>query len=153
MILRAILAALPVLGFARQASSGFVYGVAGAGFFLLAVSLFLLIQPFLPRTLSRLFFLIFLLIFAAASQKIFSVSFLLLASFLLLSPPELFQKRKHRVEIARKVIWSSFIFFAFLSVHGALAEGLGVGWGIRFFQHPEGSYLLAGLVLTGMNKK
>ena len=149
LVLRAILAALPLLGFARRIQNGFVYGIVGAGFFIAAIFTFLLIRTFLPRTAERLSFLLLLLVLAMAAEKFFSVSLFMFASLLLLAPPELFQKRKHWKGVARNAIWTSFVFSIFLTAHGFFSEWLGLGAGIKFFQHPAGSYFLAGLVLAG----
>lgn len=150
LILRAILAALPVLGFACQSRSGFVYGVVGAGFLLAATFIFFLVRTLLPRTVERLGFLLLLLLLVTTAAKIFSVSFLLLVSLLLLTPPELFQKRRRWTEAAKTTIWTSFIFLILLAAHGLAAE-LSLRAGIQFFQHPAGSYFLAGLTLAGFS--
>ncbi len=148
LILRAVLAALPVLSLAERTKSGLLYGIAGAGILILAGLVFFLVRNLLPRTAERISFLLILSALALAAEKIFQISFLFLAGLLILSPPELFQKRNVWEGAAKKIIWSSFFYLIFLSVHGALAEALGLRAGIRFFQHPAGSYFLAGLALS-----
>ena len=157
LILRVLLAALPLLGLALEARSGLIYGGLAAGIFLLTATIFLLIRPALPRTVQRLVYFLVLLALTILAGRIHSVSFLIFVSLLLLSPPELFQKRRRRNGILRAAVLSSLAFFIFLSLHGLLAQGLGLGGRMRFFQHPAGSYFLGGLTLmifsTGRPKK
>ena len=148
LILRAVLAALPVLSLAQRTESGLLYGIAGAGILILAGLVFFLVRNLLPRTAERIGFLLILLTLALAAEKILQISFLFLASHLILSPPELFQKRNAWESTAKKIIWSSFFYLIFLSFHGVLVEALGLRAGIQFFQHPAGSYFLAGLALS-----
>ena len=150
-ILRAVLASLPVLSLARKSETGLLYGIAGAGVLILSGSVFFLVRHLLPRTAERVSFILLLLTFALAAEKILQVSVLFLVSLLILSPPELFQKRNAWKGAAKKIIWSALFYLAFLSFHGVLSEALGLGAGIRFFQHPAGSYFLSGLAACCAN--
>lgn len=152
LFLRALLASLPVLGFALQMENGFIYAVVGSAVFLLAGSGFFLIQAVLHRPIERLGYFFLLLVFVVIAEKFFSVSILLLTSVLILSPPDLFKKRRNKKPILVKIIFTSFFFFMILAFHGALAECLGMRAGILFFQHPSGSYFLAGLTLAVLSK-
>ena len=148
LILRAVLASLPVLSLARRSETGILYGISGAGILMLASAIFFLVRNFLPRTAERVGFLLLLLALAVTAEKILQVSLLFLVSLIILSPPELFQKRKAWKAAAKKIIWSSLFYLAFLFFHGISSEALGLRAGIRFFQHPAGSYFLAGLALS-----
>ena len=152
-LLRALVAVLPLLGFSLEARGGLVYGVVGAGLFLVAVFWFLLVRPLLPRSVERVGYFLFLLGLVVAAEKIFSSSHLLLVSLFLLSPPELFQRRKRWDVVASQAVLISCFFFIFLAVHGAVAEGLGLKAGIPFFRHPAGSYFLVGFTLAGFSGK
>ena len=148
LLLRAVLAALLLLGSALDSTSGLVYGTVGAGIFLLAVFLFLLLRLVLPRVVHRLSFFLLLLGLTVLTERVFALSFLLIASLVILSPPGLFQKQKRWEEITRKSILTVLAFAVFLGIHGFLAEALGSKAGIGFFNHPAGGYFLAGLVLA-----
>ena len=132
LLLRAVLAALPLLGLAFDTTASLVYGTVGSGIFLLALFVFLLL----------------LLGFTALTARILPLSFLLFASLVLLTPPDLFQKQKHWQPVARKSILTLLIFTAFLAIHGFFVEELGLKMGVGFFEHPAGGYFLAGLVLA-----
>ena len=148
LLLRAVLAALPLLGLAFDTTASLVYGTVGSGIFLLALFVFLLLRRPLPRIIQRLSFLLLLLGFTVLAARILPLSFLLFASLVLLTPPDLFQKQKHWQPVARKSILTLLIFTAFLAIHGFFVEELGLKMGVGFFEHPAGGYFLAGLVLA-----
>lgn len=153
LFLRALLASLPVLGFALQMENGFIYGVLGSAVFLLSGLGFFLVEKILHRSIERIGFYLLLLALMVLAQRFFSVSLLLLVSTIILTPAGLFKKGKNKKPVLSRIIFSSFFFFVVLSFHGALTEWLGTKAGILFFQNPSGSYFLAGLSLTFLSKK
>ena len=153
ILLRALLAALPLLGVTLGAKSGFVYGWVGASIFILTTSIFFMLRPALPRLAHRLSFLLLLLVLGVIGQELLSLSPLLLASLLFLPSPEFLHLPGRIGEMAKKMFLTGFSFWGFLAGHGILSGLLGSGAGIRFFQLPAGSYFLLVLVLVFLRKK
>lgn len=148
LLLRALLAALPLLGLASKPWPGVVYGAFGFGIFLVATLIFLGIHFAIPQTLHRLSFFLLLLVFGVIGSELFSVSPLLLAGLFFLPLPELFRRRKKWDPILRKTLLVGFSFGVILAGHGILTNLLGVGGRVPLFQLPAGSYLILGLALA-----
>jgi hypothetical protein len=152
LLLRALLAALPVLGVTLKMRDGFLYGTVGAGIFLLAALIFLAIKFALPAAVHRLSLFLLLLVLGVIGMKVFSLSGIFLASLLLLPLPELFRRRGRLERVGGKVLLAGFCFWALLTAHGALSHLLGLKLGLGLFQMPAGSYLLAGFLPLFLRK-
>lgn len=150
---RTLIAVLPLPGLVLTVKDGFVYGILGGALLLFVILLFFLIHRLIPERMFRLsFFLLLILVGVRAVEWILSssnpLSFILLASLALLTPPDLFRKQRNWRRIAGKSFLTAVSFWFFLAGHGIFSELLGRGLGIQFFQNPAGSYFLAGLLVT-----
>ena len=158
LLLRALLASLPILGFVLDSRSGFLYGVAGFGILLVSTIIFLGLHRLIPKNVQQLFFFMILLASGMAGRRFLfgsqdgAASFLLV-SFCVLALPDLFRNSKKARPILRKTIWVGFFFWIFLTVQGALSEIFAKRLGILFFQLPSGNYLFAGLALACFSQK
>lgn len=160
--LRALLAALPVLGLTTDGENGIVIGGIGMAVLLLATFIFLLVRRFIPemmRQISLLLLLAFLGIFAHEivwdSKPTFpflhSVSpssiLFLWVSLLVLMLPDPLHPEKRWGRIFRKTAGVGLIFWALIAAHGMLSELLGPRTGIFLFGTAAGSYFLVALLL------
>lgn len=143
---RPLLAALPVLGFALEAKSAFLYGAVVGLTLLIATLIFLLIQALLPVLIYRVSFLVLVLAIGVLAGHFLAVPAVALASLVLLIPPEFLRRRKNWDPMARKLILGGLTFWALLTGHGVVSEQLGLPMGWEFFRLPVGSYLLVGFL-------
>lgn len=151
--LRAILAALPLLGLMTGWRDGFRYGAAA--FFIVGVSclIFLETRPLLPKKARQPFLLFVLLALGIAAGRLFSLSSLLLPALILLSPPEEARSVKQGTTVFKIAVSGAAALVLLLLAHGAAYEFLGLGLGWEFFQLPAGSFLfLGGLFFLGGKK-
>lgn len=147
MLFRTLIAALPILGFALEAKSGFLLG--GATTLLLGgtEAIFLGIQKIVPGTVRKISFFLILIVFGVILEEIFSVPFLVLTSACFLIPSDLFRPRKNGRKMFRKMLLMGLSFWALLLFHGIVMELLGKEGNVWFFQLPAGSYLVLGILV------
>lgn len=148
VLLRAILASLPLLGLAGSAQRGLAYGAAGGGLLLALTLIFLGIRSALPPSVRRLSFFLLLFVTTVILGEIFSLSLFLVVSLSFLVLPELFRKPGDWKRITAKTLGTGLFFSAFLTGHGLLADFSRLTGGVDLFRLPTASFLLAGLVLS-----
>lgn len=153
LLLRALLAALPLLGVTLEWESGFVDGAMIVAILFLSVLIFRGLSSVIPQSLYRICFLLLLILSATAFRIFFGgldrSTPLLLASLFLLVPPDLFRNpNKGWTRAARKTFLTSLYFWILVAGHAVFCDLLGSGMGIRFFQSPAGSYFLMGTALA-----
>ena len=157
VLLRALLAALPLLGVTLEWENGFVYGGMVVGILFLSALIFSSLSFVIPQPLYRISFLLPLILGAAGIEIILggrgSPAPLLLASVCLLTNPDLFRNQKNWTRVAKKTFLASLYFWMLVTGHGILCDLLGSGMGIRFFQIPAGSFLLIGMALALIPKQ
>lgn len=153
LLLRALLASLPVLGLALDPQSGLLCGTSVLLALLLATLIFLTLHPLLPRVLHRLSFFLLLWVLGVVGIEFFSIPPLLLVSLTLLPLPDLFREPKKRKRIWEKTLFTGLYFWAFLVGHALVTGLLGRGMGIPLFHEPAGSYFLLGLAVTFLGKR
>jgi len=74
LLLRTVLAALPLLGLSLQARAGFAYGVLCAFLLLLATLIFLTVRVIIPETVHRISFMLLLLVFGVIAAEMSRLS-------------------------------------------------------------------------------
>lgn len=153
LLLRTVLASLPLLGLSLQARAGFAYGVLCAFLLLLATLIFLAVRAIIPETVHRISFMLLLLVFGVIAAETSRLSPLFLPGLFLLPYPENFRRGLPWPRVLGKAVAAGLSLWALLTTHGVFSQVLGLGWGIRFFQLPAGSYLLLGLGIAALRKK
>lgn len=153
LLVRALLAAIPLLGLTRSIQSAVLYVAVVTALFLLTALIFFTIRPVLPEILQRLSCFLIVGVLGVIGVRFFSLSPLALVSLSILPPPEFFRRRKNWSRLTGKIFLLAFSFGALLAGHGIFSGLLGREMGGRLFQLPAGSYFFLGLVLPFLRKK
>jgi hypothetical protein len=148
ILLRVLLAALPLLGLALDPGNALFFGGAATGIFMAAIVIFFLIHCLIPESLARVSFLLILLCLVILGTSLFNLPFAYAGSLCVLTPVDLFRARRDWLRISTKGLWAGFGFFTVLTAQGLFAEGIGSLTGFQFFSSPAGSYFLVGLGLA-----
>lgn len=153
IFLRALLAALPVLGLSVGAGKGLAYGAVGGGLLLGVTLLFLGIRSAFPPPVRRLSFFLLLFVTTVIAGNIFSLSALLAVSLCFLTLPDVFREKGDGRRVMGKALGASFSFWVILTGYGIFTEFLALNGSLGLFQLPTGGFFLAGLVLSLFPKK
>ncbi|MBI4115578.1 MAG: hypothetical protein HY447_03275 [Candidatus Omnitrophica bacterium] len=151
ILLRGILSALPILGFARDGGTALLLAACVFSIFLGATLSFLTLRFVLPEKIHALGYLLILFVLGVAAKEIFAFSSLCFPSLLLLTFPESLRARSSWKKAAEKTFWAGLSFSLIILCHGVLLGTMQEG--SNFFQLPGGSYLLLGLALIFVPKE
>jgi len=152
ILVRALLAGLPLLGLVANLRSGVLYGGIGLLTLLVTSLCFFALRLVVPERFYPLSFLTPLFLLGGSGilflqGTVGNSAFLLPASLTLLTPPDFFRKQRSWKRLLGKNLLSGFYFWIFLAGHGALSEALREGLGLHFAGHPAGSFFLLGMAM------